>query len=78
MIYLTCPVVLEKINPCKLLTELFRLLAPGAVGLYSLIIMIGKIHGALGGFFSVYVVQDLNVSDAWFGKKNFILIILND
>ena len=50
------------------MTNSSRILAPPALGFYIVLIIHGALLGVDEGFYSVYITQELNVPEIWYGK----------
>lgn len=46
----------------------FRTLTPAAMGFHVLLLVIGSVYSGWDVFYAVFLFEDLNVSDKWFGK----------
>jgi len=49
-------------------------LKPAAIGFYFLLVVIGSVISAWETFYGVFLIEDLNVSDKWFGVANAIAL----
>ena len=47
-----------------------------AFGFYSLLLVFGIIFGVFDGFYAIFIVEELNISMRWFGKKKEIIFHL--
>lgn len=55
----------------------FRALKPAAIGFYFLLLVIGSVISAWETFYGVFLIEDLNVSDKWFGKYSYMKSIFS-
>ena len=55
----------DKKKPCMIC----RILNPAAIGFYLLQCVIGTVLASFEVFYTVYLLEDINVSDKWFGKQ---------
>ena len=51
------------------LTQKLRLLKPAALGLYFTVFVDGIIYGIFDGFYAFFLIDELNISQEWFGKE---------
>ncbi len=59
-----------ELNKCYVM--LFRVLTPPAIFLYTFLLVHGFTQALEEGFFSLFVVEDLGLSHATYGKKHWI------
>ena len=52
---------------------MLRLLNPAALGFYILLCVIGTVFTTIDVFLSIFVLEDLNMTEKWFGKNKAYL-----